>query len=571
MVWSIFKMWAFVLLLVFVLFFLLSLFFLLTDFGLFFGYYLFSMNGCPVEFMMIFDWVSLMFLSFVMLISSSVIFYSEGYMMGNKNLYRFCYLVLLFVLSMGLLILSPNLISILLGWDGLGLVSYCLVIYYQNNRSLNAGMITVLSNRLGDIGILVGIVWLFNFGNWNYFSFMLFPALGIEFYWIGGCVILAGMTKSAQIPFSAWLPAAMAAPTPVSALVHSSTLVTAGVYLLIRFNQYFGISVFSYFLMFISCLTMFMSGLGANYEMDMKKIIALSTLSQLGVMMMSISFGCWKLAYFHMLTHALFKALLFLCAGSFIHGMGSSQDLRFMGSMVMYSPVVSSCFNVANLSLCGIPFLSGFYSKDLILESVSYCNFNFFIFVLFLVSIGLTACYTFRLSYYVMGRNFSPPFSNFCEGKIIGKSIVFLSFWVIFMGSVLMWILFPIPCFIFIPFYYKIMSIVCVVFGLWLGVVIWKLGGVFNMLISGKMKYFFGGMWFLPWLSSNPLLWKLGLFGNYVEGDLKWGEFMGPQGVFSVMSELSKIFQWFQDNNLKMYLLSLIIWVMIFSLLMLMS
>nr|YP_007026053.1 NADH dehydrogenase subunit 5 [Carcinoscorpius rotundicauda]AFT65393.1 NADH dehydrogenase subunit 5 [Carcinoscorpius rotundicauda] len=571
MVWSVFKMWAFVLLLIFIMSFFLSLFFLLNDFGLFFEYYLFSMNGCPVEFMLVFDWISLMFLSFVMLISSSVIFYSEEYMMGDKSLYRFCYLVLLFVLSMGLLILSPNLISILLGWDGLGLVSYCLVIYYQNNRSLNAGMITVLSNRLGDIGILIGIVWLLNYGNWNYFSFMLFSNLGMEFYWVGGCVMLAGMTKSAQIPFSAWLPAAMAAPTPVSALVHSSTLVTAGVYLLIRFNQYFGIGGFSCFLMFISCLTMFMSGLGANYEMDMKKIIALSTLSQLGVMMMSISFGCWKLAYFHMLTHALFKALLFLCAGSFIHGMSSSQDIRFMGSMVMYSPVVSSCFNVANLSLCGIPFLAGFYSKDLILESVFYLNFNFFILVFFLISVGLTACYSFRLSYYVMGRNFSFSFSNFCESKIIGKSIIFLSFWAIFMGSVLMWILFPIPCFVFISFYYKIMSIVCVVFGLWLGMVIWSLGGIFNVFIKGKVKYFFGSMWFLPWLSSNPMLWNLELIEKYIEGDLKWGEFMGPQGLFSLMKESSKMIQWFQDNNLKMYLLSLIVWVVVFSLLILMS
>ncbi|NP_150608.1 NADH dehydrogenase subunit 5 (mitochondrion) [Limulus polyphemus] len=570
MFWSVYGLWALFLLLMFVMFFSFSLFFIFSDFAVFVEYYLFSMNGCPVEFMMVFDWVSLMFLSFVMLISSVVIFYSEEYMEGDENLNRFCYLVLLFVLSMGLLILSPNLISILLGWDGLGLVSYCLVIYYQNNRSLNAGMITVLSNRIGDVGILIGIVWMLNFGNWNYFSYVLLEDMGSEFYWVGGCVVLAALTKSAQIPFSAWLPAAMAAPTPVSALVHSSTLVTAGVYLLIRLSQYFSVGVFSCVLMFISCMTMFMSGLGANYEMDMKKVIALSTLSQLGVMMLSISFGYWKLAYFHMLTHALFKALLFLCAGSVIHSSGGAQDLRYMGGMIEFSPVVGSCFNLANLSLCGIPFLAGFYSKDLILENVSFFNFNFFIFIFFSVSIGLTACYSFRLFFYIMGRNFFMFFSNFGEGSIVSVSIIFLSFWAVIMGSTLMWILFPIPCFVFVPIFYSVMGVLCVIVGLWMGLILWGVSGSYLFLTGKSVNHFLGLMWFLPWLSSNPLLSKLSLGGYFLSSDLSWGEWMGPQGVFEGMVIGSSIFQWFQDNNLKMYLVSFAIWVIIFTFLMLM-
>nr|AFY64341.1 NADH dehydrogenase subunit 5 [Limulus polyphemus] len=570
MFWSVYGLWALFLLLMFVMFFSFSLFFIFSDFAVFVEYYLFSMNGCSVEFMMVFDWVSLMFLSFVMLISSVVVFYSEEYMEGDENLNRFCYLVLLFVLSMGLLILSPNLISILLGWDGLGLVSYCLVIYYQNNRSLNAGMITVLSNRIGDVGILIGIVWMLNFGNWNYFSYVLLEDMGSEFYWVGGCVVLAALTKSAQIPFSAWLPAAMAAPTPVSALVHSSTLVTAGVYLLIRLSQYFSVGVFSCVLMFISCMTMFMSGLGANYEMDMKKVIALSTLSQLGVMMLSISFGYWKLAYFHMLTHALFKALLFLCAGSVIHSSGGAQDLRYMGGMIEFSPVVGSCFNIANLSLCGIPFLAGFYSKDLILENVSFFNFNFFIFIFFSVSIGLTACYSFRLFFYIMGRNFFMFFSNFGEGSIVSVSIIFLSFWAVIMGSTLMWILFPVPCFVFVPIFYSIVGILCVIVGLWMGLILWGVSGSYLFLTGKSVSHFLGLMWFLPWLSSNPLLSKLSLGGYFLKSDLSWGEWMGPQGIFEGMVIGSSIFQWFQDNNLKMYLVSFAIWVIIFTFLMLM-
>ena len=185
---------------------------------------------------------------------------------------------------------------------------------------------------------------------------------------ISTLVILAAMTKSAQIPFSAWLPAAMAAPTPVSALVHSSTLVTAGVYLLIRFREVVNNIYAGKLLLLLSGLTIFMAGVGANYEYDLKKIIALSTLSQLGLIMMILSMGYATLAYFHLLAHALFKALLFLCAGAIIHGIGDIQDIRCIGRLVGQMPLTLSCLNVANFALCGLPFLAGFYSKDLILE-----------------------------------------------------------------------------------------------------------------------------------------------------------------------------------------------------------
>jgi NADH-ubiquinone oxidoreductase chain 5 len=159
----------------------------------------------------------------------------------------------------------------------------------------------------------------------------------------------------------------MAAPTPVSALVHSSTLVTAGVYLLIRFGS-FTVGFISIFLFFVSVITMFISGLVAVYEYDLKKVIALSTLSQLGVIMFSISLGLYTVAFFHLIIHALFKAILFLCAGAIIHGVGGSQDIRHYGGQIYSYPVIASCLNIANLSLCGIPFISGFYSKDLIVE-----------------------------------------------------------------------------------------------------------------------------------------------------------------------------------------------------------
>lgn len=181
-------------------------------------------------------------------------------------------------------------------------------------------------------------------------------------------LVLAAITKRAQIPFSAWLPAAIAAPTPVSALVHSSTLVTAGVYLIIRFRPALTNRTPQSCLLIISCLTMFIAGLGANYEYDLKKIIALSTLRQLGVILRILALGYAELAFFHLLRHAIFKALLFICAGVVIHRAMDCQDIRSIGGLINFIPLTISFIRVANLALCGFPFLAGFYSKDIILE-----------------------------------------------------------------------------------------------------------------------------------------------------------------------------------------------------------
>jgi NADH-ubiquinone oxidoreductase chain 5 len=214
--------------------------------------------------------------------------------------------------------------------------------------------------------------------------------------------ILAGITKRAQMPFSAWLPAAIAAPTPVSALVHSSTLVTAGVYLLIRFNFIIGINGF---LFLIGVLTIFISGLGANLEIDLKRIIALSTLRQLGLIIIILGSGFYELAFFHLMAHAIFKSLLFLCAGVFIHSMGDIQDIRLAGKINFSLPVSSFYFISSSMALCGFPFLTGFYSKDLILEVYFISNINIVTTFLIYLSTMFTLIYSVRLIYYLY---FSP-------------------------------------------------------------------------------------------------------------------------------------------------------------------
>ena len=353
------------------------------------------------------DWISLLFIIFVSLISSVVIFYRKRYMSSERNLSRFIILVLLFVFSMILLIISPNIIRIFLGWDGLGLVSYCLVIYYQNVKSYNAGILTALSNRIGDVCILISISWIINYGSWNYIFYLNFMSNDFSIKIVGIIIILAAITKRAQIPFRSWLPAAIAAPTPVSALVHSSTLVTAGIYLLIRFNNLLLDLFILKILLLLSGLTIFIAGITANYEFDLKKIIALSTLRQLGLIIRILRIGLPDLAFFHLLTHAIFKALLFICAGVVIHIINNIQDIRYMGGIRYYLPFTSLCLNISNMALCGIPFLAGFYSKDIILELVSLRYLNIFIFFLYYISTGLTIYYRFRLIIYLMINDFN--------------------------------------------------------------------------------------------------------------------------------------------------------------------
>nr|YP_006576024.1 NADH dehydrogenase subunit 5 [Sphenophorus sp. BYU-CO246]ACZ58551.1 NADH dehydrogenase subunit 5 [Sphenophorus sp. BYU-CO246] len=545
-------------------FFFLSLFFLTLEKSFFLELNLMSFNSTSIVYVVFLDWMATLFMSFVLLISGVVTKYSEEYMKQEKFLVRFILLVVMFVLSMMFLIISPNLISILLGWDGLGLVSYILVIFYQNVKSYNAGMLTALSNRIGDVALLMAISWMINYGSWNFMFYLEFYSEDYMMKWIFNFVVLAAFTKSAQIPFSSWLPAAMAAPTPVSSLVHSSTLVTAGVFLLIRFNIGFSESL-NKFILLISLLTMFMSGMGANLEYDLKKIIALSTLSQLGLMMTILALGDSKFAFFHLLTHALFKALLFMCAGSIIHNLNNCQDIRFMGGLSKIMPLTCIYFNICNLSLCGFPFLAGFYSKDLIVEIFSMGEFNFFVYIIFYISIGLTASYSFRLLFYTVsgGFNYISLFSLSDQSKIMLSSMGKLIFLVVFMGSILMWLIFPTPFFICLSFTMKIMTLVMIILGGWIGYICAKinLSEVKNMSF---FKSFLSNMWNLPVLSTYGInffpLYSAKIYTKTL--DQGWMEFYGSQGLYKGLSILSKWIQLFSMNHVKIYFILIFMFIL---------
>nr|YP_009330289.1 NADH dehydrogenase subunit 5 [Orchesella cincta]ANJ04206.1 NADH dehydrogenase subunit 5 [Orchesella cincta] len=510
-------------------------------------YFLFSSN---IIMTLLFDWMSLTFMGFVSFISGMILIYSTYYMEGDNYFVRFILLVYLFVLSMLFLIMSPNMISILLGWDGLGLVSYCLVIYYQNEKSANAGMLTILSNRVGDVAILLSIAWLAMYGSWNfyYLQFMYTD----ELFFILLMVILAGMTKSAQIPFSAWLPAAMAAPTPVSALVHSSTLVTAGVYLLIRFHFCLNVSMF---LFYIGAFTMFMSGLGAIFEMDLKKIIALSTLSQLGVMMFVLSLGFLELSFFHLLSHALFKSLLFLCAGVFIHSMGDIQDIRYLGGLSQGFPISSFYFIGCSMSLGGFPFLSGFYSKDMILETYMSSEMSLFMFMVVVLGTFFTCMYSLRLIFYVFFKNLGLKIYN-SMSEVSGMTSPMSGLFLVSVvaGSAISW--FFIPSFsIFLPVFFKFLILLGIL-GLSLFVYFYMSRSAFlNIKHLVNNIYFMGLMWFMPMLSTLNFMPLLNL-GKFLLKTLDqgWVEFFGGQGVYSTLRFSGSYLDYGLLSNVKAYL-----------------
>nr|YP_009003687.1 NADH dehydrogenase subunit 5 [Iwatanemertes piperata]AHB53112.1 NADH dehydrogenase subunit 5 [Iwatanemertes piperata] len=515
-------------------------------------------GSSEVGFNLVLDWISVSFCCVVMLISGSVLWFSSEYMAGDPFLPRFSWLVFLFVLSMNFVIFVPNVISVLLGWDGLGLVSFVLVVYYQNYKSLGAGLVTVLMNRVGDVMILLSIGWLCYNGSWNIFYLHLDN--GMSFF-VCVCILVAGMTKSAQVPFSSWLPAAMAAPTPVSALVHSSTLVTAGVYLLIRFYSFLVLhSFFKVILLLVAVVTMFMAGIAANLEQDLKKIIALSTLSQLGVMMCALGLGAWKLALFHLYTHALFKALLFLCAGALIHRSQHSQDLRLGGMIWDQVPVFTSCLHVANMALCGAPFLAGFYSKDAILESSLFGGGSALLLLMFFFATGMTVSYSLRLSYWALwGSNNFYSLHNWGGERVQEVApMVILVMGAVFGGSLFMWVFFYDSHVNVLSVFFKCMTLVVSVMG---GVGGWLLSSASNCGVKKDVRRFlvsyFGlvYMWFLVEISSQGVVkdfLNVGYISLYL-CDRGWEEFFGGEGSFLLVSRLSRGLQEYGHNSIMGY------------------
>nr|YP_009131220.1 NADH dehydrogenase subunit 5 [Nuttallina californica]AIA77069.1 NADH dehydrogenase subunit 5 [Nuttallina californica] len=545
---------AFLLLVISSIFLVMSMKFLSGSEAVIVEYVFFDYNSVLMSFPVLFDFHTLLYGSIVCFISGCVMVYSSSYMGSDVYLQRFTWVMMLFVSSMNLFIYVPSLVSLLVGWDGLGLVSFCLVIYYQNSKSLGAGLMTVFMNRVGDCAILLGIGYTFNLGHFSSEAMWEFNFMGFVVIMI----LISGLTKSAQVPFSSWLPAAMAAPTPVSALVHSSTLVTAGVFLLIRFHSFLeNFYYFNFILLVISSMTMVMAGAAALYETDLKKIIALSTLSQLGVMMFSISLNLINLALFHLFTHAIFKALLFLCAGNIIHCHFNNQDIRKMSFLWKDLPVTSTCFNIGSLALCGFPFLAGFYSKDLIIEMMMFNQTNFLIGAIMMVATMLTSAYSIRLCFFVFWSSMGQGsvMSIFDEDKNILFAISLLTSVAVIGGSSMAWLFFSPLTVPMLSMFSKTLALVLTLGGAFL---MYKFSFFCENKQFGLFDDFILSMWSMGLLSNNfvskPLM-KLGHM-YFSMMDMGWMELVGGGGVWRQSMSLARLNQFNQDDlfNIFFYL-----------------
>lgn len=461
----------------------------------------FTLNRNSFEIQFLLDTISLRFIITVITITAATLLFSNSYIRSELYFVRFHLMILRFVISMKLLILSSSLISLLLGWDILGVTSFLLVVYYNNSKAFNAGILTILSNRVGDGLLLISLGLMVNSLRIN---LIIGSYLSHDYrLMITSLIIIAALTKRAQVPFSAWLPAAIAAPTPVSTLVHSSTLVTAGVYLLIRLRCSIT-SYVSYILLIIGLFTRIMARITALYEIDIKKIIALSTLSQLGLIMTAVGLGVYLIAYFHLLVHAFFKALLFITVGNIIHRRSDFQDLR-KGNINSYKIIITRVRLVRrNLSLIGIPFFSSFYSKDLIVETNFIIYRNIILLILFLFSMALTVAYTFRFIFITIISYNKRLKVSWIEDTNIFSGLAIWILWPlrIIRGRSLLQILLPEAISPFLSLEIKILIILSLFFGGIISVTFKKIELGLNTFLYWR----FGRIWAMPWVSGQAPL-----------------------------------------------------------------
>jgi NADH-quinone oxidoreductase subunit L len=371
-----------------------------------------SIQRFDVNFGFLIDQLSLIWLLFVTGIGSLIHLYSISYMHDDEKIHSFFAYLNLFVFFMITLVIGSNLLVMFIGWEGVGLCSYLLIGFWYKNQDFNdAAKKAFIMNRIGDLGFLIGIFIvgsLFNTLDFTSLKTIITTASDVNDFWIAAAALalfIGATGKSAQIPLYTWLPDAMAGPTPVSALIHAATMVTAGIFMITRLNFLFDMAPsVQNLIAIIGAITALVAATIALVQNDIKKVLAYSTVSQLGLMFLALGLGAYEVAVFHVITHAFFKACLFLGSGSVIHGLHGEQDMRKMGGLKKAMPITFITMLIAALAISGIFPLAGFWSKDEILMTAFHANKT--LWVIGSIASIMTAFYMFRLIYLTFFNSF---------------------------------------------------------------------------------------------------------------------------------------------------------------------